>query len=354
MRIGILLTCYNCADYVDDCLAPWINLKEKFNFIIACNSGMFRDYFDLGISENNQETLEKLIKHKLDFLVTTSGRNLLDEDSSRNLCLDFLVKQDCDLLIYLDGDEIYTEDQIIRVLDFVQTNPSFDQYGIFFKNHTIKKGLFLNNFLRKSIYWMKRYGGIQRFYFDSDFVYNDPNADYSNTVAIPREVAFIEHYSWISDDPRTKIKITYQNRRYVGASGDFPENMRCAFRWNEQRDFLEFNPDFWENNGRVQVPMLREKIGESYCLDFELDFDRKQNIITVSSFNCTGDYEFSIFDNHQNHVYTSFMSLYPQVNYWIAPSPNRNFDREEGLNFLEILVKKEGSEIHRERLHFRS
>ena len=90
MKIGILLTCYNCADYVDRCITPWINLMDRYNFIFACNSGMFRDYFNLGIAENNQETIEKLIKHKLDFLVTTSGRNLLDEDSSRNLSLDFL------------------------------------------------------------------------------------------------------------------------------------------------------------------------------------------------------------------------------------------------------------------------
>lgn len=352
MKIGILLTCYNCADYVDRCIAPWMNLKERYNFIFACNSGMFRDYFDLGIAENNQETIEKLIKHKLDFLVTTSGRNLLDEDSSRNLSLDFLKKQDCDLLIYLDGDEIYTEEQIISVLDFVENNPSYDQYGVFFKNHTIYEGLFLNNFLRKSIYWMKRYGGINRFYFDSDFVYNDPSADYSNTVAIPRDVAFVEHYSWITDDPRTKIKITYQNRRYVGASGDFPENMRCAFKWDTERDKLEFNKDFWTNNGRLQVPMLREISGNNYAFEFEVDFDRAQNVVNIYSYTASGDYDFSVKDNHGNDIYFTRMTLFPSVNYWIAPSPLRRFDEEEGLKFLEITVSKEGQEIHNERLHF--
>lgn len=315
---------------------------------------MFRDYFDMGIAENNQETIEKLIKHKLDFLVTTSGRNLLDEDSSRNLSLDFLKKQDCDLLIYLDGDEIYTEEQIISVLDFVENNPSYDQYGVFFKNHIIYEGLFWNNFLRKSIYWMKRYGGINRFYFDSDFAYNDPSADYSNTVVIPRNVAFVEHYSWITNDPRTKVKITYQNRRYVGASGDFPENMRCAFKWDTENDKLEFNRDFWTNNGRFQIPMLREISGGNYSFEFELDFDRSQNVINICSLTASGDYGFLISDSHGNNIYFTQMTLFPGVNYWIAPSPNRIFEQEEDLKFLEIAVSKEGQEIHNERLHFRT
>ena len=61
MKIGILLTCYNCVKYVDACIKPWMNLRGKYDFVFACNSGMFRDYFDLGIEENNQETIERLI-----------------------------------------------------------------------------------------------------------------------------------------------------------------------------------------------------------------------------------------------------------------------------------------------------
>jgi len=352
MKIGILLTCYNCSEYVDRCIHPWMKLRDRYNFIFACNSGMFRDYFDLGITENNEETLQKLIKHKLDFLVTTSGKNLLDEDSSRNLCLDFLKKQDCDLLVYLDGDEIYTEEQIVSVLDYVQNNSDYDYYEVFFKNHTIYEGLFLNNFVRSTIYWVKRNGGINRFYFDSDFVYNDPGANYFNRVAIPKSVAFIEHYSWLTDDPRTKSKITYQNRRYVGSSGDFPENMRCAFKWDQDRDKLEFNKDFWTNNGRLQVPMLREISGNNYSFEFDLDFDRAQNVINIYSHTSSGDYDFNIRDNHGNNIYFTQMTLFPRVNYWIAPSPARIFDEEEGLKFLEIAVSKEGKEIHNERLHF--
>ena len=354
MKIGILLTCYNCADYVDRCITPWINLMDRYNFIFACNSGMFRDYFNLGIAENNQETIEKLIKHKLDFLVTTSGRNLLDEDSSRNLSLDFLKKQDCDLLIYLDGDEIYTEKQIISVLDFVESNPSYDQYGVFFKNHTIYEGLFLNNFLRKSIYWMKRYGGINKFHFDSEFFYHEDNANYSNTTNIPREVAFVEHYSWISDDPRTQSKIQYQNMRYVGPLGNFPENLRCSYIWDKERDKLEFNKDYWTSEGKTQVPMLRENTGKKYTFDFELDFDRNQNVLNILNYKAVGAHLFTVNDNKGEKIYSDYLDLMEGINYWIAPSSYRFFDHETDLTYLEIEVSKEDHVIHSERLHFKT
>ena len=77
MKIGILLTCYNCESYVDRCIEPWTKLKDRHEIIFACNSGMFKDYFDLGIPENNKGTLEKLISHQLDFLVTIKQKRLV-------------------------------------------------------------------------------------------------------------------------------------------------------------------------------------------------------------------------------------------------------------------------------------
>jgi hypothetical protein len=315
---------------------------------------MFRDYFDLGIPENNKGTLEKLISNQLDFLVTTSGRNLLDEDSSRNLSLDFLKKQDCDLLVYLDGDEIYTEAQIISILDFIQDNPEFDQYGICFKNYTIEDDLFLNNFIRKSIYWMKRYGGINRFYFDSDFIYNDPNSIYTNTTVIPREVAFVDHYSWLSDDPRTRSKIKYQNTRYVGPNSDIPENLRCGFVWDEEKDKLNFNKDFWDHFRREQIPILRKQIGTNYTFDFELDFDRAENRINVINLKGIGVYEFVISDSNEQHVYTTHLNLHPGITYWIAPSNYRFFNEEPETYYLEISVSKDADNVHSERLYLKT
>jgi len=110
--------------------------------------------------------------------------------------------------------------------------------------------------------------------------------------------------------------------------------MRCAFKWDTERDKLEFNKDFWTNNGRLQVPMLREISGNNYAFEFEVDFDRAQNVVNIYSYTASGDYDFSVKDNHGNDIYFTRMTLFPSVNYWIAPSPLRRFDEEEGLKFL--------------------
>ena len=92
MKIGILLTIYNCDKYVNDCLDPWFKLKNKYNIVFAVNSGMFADYQTLGLPFRNEKTLELLSEYDLDFQVTTKGTNLLFEDDSRNTCLNFLKR----------------------------------------------------------------------------------------------------------------------------------------------------------------------------------------------------------------------------------------------------------------------
>ena len=103
MKIGILLTAYNCDDYIEDCLYPWFEIKDKHDIVISVNSGMFSDYYTLGIPYRNKVTLEKLTNYDIDFLIATKGKNLLTEDESRNFSLEFLKKQNCDLIWIIDG-----------------------------------------------------------------------------------------------------------------------------------------------------------------------------------------------------------------------------------------------------------
>ena len=57
MKIGILFTVYNCESYVDDCLDPWFNLKSEYDITMACTSGMFKPYLELGFKPKNKKTL---------------------------------------------------------------------------------------------------------------------------------------------------------------------------------------------------------------------------------------------------------------------------------------------------------
>jgi hypothetical protein len=376
MKIGVLLTCYNCEDYVDKCLEPWLNLKEEYNFVIAANSGMFKDYLTLGISEKNEGTVKKLLEKKLDFLVTTSGKNLLDEDYSRDVCLDFLRggrwgrNEPCDLLIVVDGDEIYTEENIRKIIKFVKENPDHEGYKLNFKNYSVKKGLFVD-YRHDRIFWMNRHGGINRFYFDNQFEYVDhalgkKEVKYKDSCMIPKSVAFIEHYSWLSEDPRTLDKIEYQQLRYTGLENQIPKDSRCSYYWNNEANSLRFNKkhyDYWNLN----VPVLREVVNQNYSLEISLDFLRKENRLTICNHSLEGKYLFSItsseppFTKNEDYEiiggkveFSCDMELKPGWDYWINPSNNFNLDE---LGFEHIVVKiYEKSQmqiIHEEKIHLK-
>jgi len=364
MNIGVLFTCYNCEDYVDSCITPWLNLREEYNFIIACNSGMFKDYLELGIPEKNEGTVKKLVSKNLDYLTVLSGKNLIDEDYSRDISLDFLNGGStgrgakCDLLIIIDGDEIFTEKNIRDILDFVMKNPDHDGYKISFKNHTIKKGLFTYDYEHDRIFWMNRHGGIKRFYFDNRFEYADhfngkSDYKYSNSLIIPKSVAYVDHYSWLSEDPRTKDKILYQNKRYSGMNYEVPEGQRCGFEWDHIRDSVKFSPSFWSGRG-LQVPILHEMTENEYSFDVKLDFNRSENKLDIASHNLEGDYIFSIHNLNGDPIGEFPLHLLPGLSYWINPTGALNLDSIEDFVGIKVSVYNQERMVHEEKLHFKS
>ena len=142
--------------------------------------------------------------------------------------------------------------------------------------------------------------------------------------------------------------------RYVGTNSDIPENLRCAFAWDEEGDKLAFNRDFWDHFRREQIPILKKQIGTNYTFDFELDFDRAENRINVINLKGIGSYEFVISDSNEQHIYTTHLNLHPGITYWIAPSNYRFFNEEPETYYLEISVRKDGDNVHTERLYLKT
>jgi autotransporter strand-loop-strand O-heptosyltransferase len=240
-KIGLLVTAYNCHDYVDDCLKSWLNSKSKHNIKIAVNSGMFSDYKNLDFPDRNKETLEKLSKYNFDFFVKTSPYNLLDEDSSRNQCLDYLIKnQKCDLIWIVDADEIYKQNEIDNIINYVNQNDAV-YYNITFKNYTFTKNYF-SDFSPPRIFWVNKNSGINKFYFDNHILYNDGSLsenDFSRTIS--KEIAYVDHFSWLAQDSRTKEKIVYQNLRFAG-----DDDSKCSYKWDADYDCMIFNDTFFK------------------------------------------------------------------------------------------------------------
>jgi hypothetical protein len=360
MRIGVIFAAYNCEESVDSCLAPWFSMRESFDLILTGTSGRFSDYQRLGIPNKNKGTLKKLVSWDFDYLSITGGDKLLDEDTSRNRCLDYLKSYNCDLIWLVDLDEFYTCEQIISIIDYVNSNLEINNFWINFKNYTIKYPLFLP-WRRPTLYRNNIRGGIRNFYFDSYFSYSDGSTiEDENRIVIPREFAYIDHFSWISRDA-VKDKIQYQNSRYCGPDGNFPADLRCAFVWNGEREEVEFNEIYWNHpalgNGhqiKVQTPVLHEQLDEFFVHLFDLDFDRRENVLRIFNLEASGVYTFTIKDDNGNAIYQGILDLYPGVNYWISPSSSRIFSEDQRLAYLEIEVEKEKNVVHRERLHLKT
>lgn len=338
MKIGVLITAYNCDDYIKNVLEPWLELREELNLILVANSGMFSDYIKFGFKEKNEKTLKILMDSKLDFLVTTNGRNLLDEDSSRNVCLDYLKKLNCDLLWTVDGDEIYSKTQIRDIVQHIKENSEPDVYLVQFKNYTLKYPYWVDGFFKETIYWVNRYGGINKFFFDNVVDYNDGTkiTQTNNHYKIPKNISFIEHYSWLSSDTRSKEKVVYQNSRFFGN-----ENERCAFTYNKNNE-LEFNKQFWKSRN-LQIPILHETLS-IHSTDFELDYNRKNKTIDINNCKFNKIYFFEVWDTKNNLIYSTELNLSKDINFFIYPG---SIDVNE---FLKIIVKHENIICHEEKL----
>lgn len=348
MKIGVLLTVYNCEKYIKDCLDPWFELKENNDIVISANSGMFSDYYTLGIPFRNQETLKILSEYDIDFLITTKGKNLLGEDESRNLCLNFLNKQKCDIIWVLDGDECYTKEQILNIIDFINNNPDSDWYSVNFKNLTIDENLF-QDYTHERIIRTDRHGGMNSFYFDNEFTYNNGLPFKSaNGLEVPKNVAHIKHNSWLSNDIRSKDKITYQRFRYCGPDGSLPVELRCTYNWNDEKNKLEFSEDFHKGRG-MDIPCLHEEVSV-FSHDFTLNYTRHENSFKITKVQREMDLVFEIYNSDNNSlIYKTQISVGKYVNYFMAPS----YKPEDSFNSFLVKTYENDVLIHEEKIHLK-
>lgn len=350
MRIGVIFAAYNCEEFVDRCLDPWFKLRESHDFVLTVTSGRFSDYQKLEIPNKNKETLKKLVSWDFDYFSITGGDKLLDEDTSRNRCLEYLKAYNCDLIWLVDLDEFYTCDQILSTIDHVNSNPDINIFWINFKNYTIDFPLFLP-WSRPTLYRNNIRGGIRNFYFDSYFTYSDGlDIGEEKKSTIPKEVAFVDHLTWISRDA-VRDKIRYQNLRYCGPSGNFPEEARCSFKWNQDLDRLEFNDSFYQFY-KTQIPVLRES-GDTYSFKIETSFDRSENRLDIFSLSEEGPCIFSVKDFSGNEYGSFEIHLTPGVSYWINPTGGKNLDLDPTCKGIEVEIFKNGIKIHSEKLHFK-
>lgn len=250
MKIGIQVLAYNCQNTIEEVLNPWIKLKSEYDIKIWVASGQFRIYQELGYANENGPTLEVLYNllenQKIDFIFTPDESNLLDDHETRNKSIDFFKKNDVDLMVVLDSDEFYKEDEVKTFFDYIQKNPEYTLYMTVFKN-LIKDGTEYIEFERYTAARIKNFGGISHFYFDCHWSFkgeNGENVEYrwTPTTTIPKELVHPIHDTWTnkrrgSGHHHIISKIEYQKRYYSHEPG---------WKWNEEKQSIEINEIVFE------------------------------------------------------------------------------------------------------------
>jgi FkbM family methyltransferase len=342
LKIGVLFASYNCADHIDRCFQPWLNLREELNLVLASTNGRY-DLSDLKFDYKGNDSLIKLLGKNLDFLVhSTSVNHRWSEEQSRTYMLNYMLDRKVDLIFVIDADEFYTEEQIRKILKYVQENPSYDAYNVQFKNYVIKLPYWIEGFNKSVIYWCSRHNGIKCFNFDCEIAYNDGTIIQKNTNVniIPKNIAFVDHYSWLENDPRTKEKTVLQNVKYSGE-----ENLKCAFCYDDNNNLI-VNENFYKK--RIGLLPTFHKTITNHCCDFDIYINENDNVFYIKNVIVNKSFIFNIYNGETNDlIYAPLMNLSVNTNYYM----NSGIELKNHKSFKIIVIDVETNrEVHDELL----
>jgi hypothetical protein len=247
MKIGLLCCFYNCAEDVDKLLAPWRNIS---NCIISIVHGQFKEYHDLGYPDEDIATIEKLKVTPCNYLYVQNGI-YESEAEIRDKGLRYLISQNVDIVILIDSDEFYTEDNVKGILSYIEhpDNDLYAWYSINFKNYVFDCKQWLDGFHPPRVFRTKYNSiAIDRFYWDNDILYKNGEikCNYKDLPSkeIPKRVAHVKHITWTHENGKKKVE--YQNRHFG----------TCSYRWDEQSKQLAFNEDYYLKN-RLPLPITK-------------------------------------------------------------------------------------------------
>lgn len=252
MKIGIQTLAYNCHEVIEDVLRPWINLKDKYDVKVWVGSGQFKIYKDLGYEDKNSDTLQvlnrMLERGDIDYVFTPDPENLLSDHKTRNMCIPYFKENDIDLMVQVDSDEFYTDEEVNNFIKFIEEYPDHTCFNTTFKN-LIGNGTIYEEWTRFSAARIKNHGGISHYYFDSHWSFEGEdgnNIEYRRVpiITTPKELVHPIHDTWTnnrkgSGTEHIKGKMEYQKKYY---SHD------CGWIWDEEEQTVKPNEKLWGDN----------------------------------------------------------------------------------------------------------
>lgn len=264
MKIGVIYCCYGNPEYINDCIAPWTEAKKSNDILIAAVHGQFKEYHDLGVEDNDLDSqkilLDKLVSKDLNFVYIQNEYNnektYQTEAEIRDRGLQWLLKQNCDIIWLLDNDERYTVNQIDNIIEYIQYPESLPYvwYSINFKNYVLDGKQWIDGFCPPRIFRVNiNHGILSHLHYDNDCMYrisclaHDRLIDYKKLPSkeIPKNWAHIKHLTWLHSNGKSKV--AYQLAHFG----------HCSYKWNEEKQELEIDNDFYKNNN-IPIPIINE------------------------------------------------------------------------------------------------
>lgn len=269
MKIGFLMCGYECDEYIDRVLAPWVELKNQSSsdqFVFSCVYGQFKEYAEMfGQQQVTKPEWANKYSDLIDNFILAETPD--SEANHRNLALKYLQDQQCDIIWLLDiQDEIYSLEGIKNIIQYVKSNEYYCWYSVSLKNYVFDEKTYLLDPFTPPRIFRTSFNGfkLKNFSFDNDPVYQDakimdlPGIDYSfdstryrsykqfSNITIPVSVCGnVNHYTWLNNE-KSKFKILYQNKHFNGI---------CGYKWNEQENKVEFNELYYRSIGQF-IPFI--------------------------------------------------------------------------------------------------
>lgn len=250
MKIGLLCCFYNCEEMLYKVILPWLNIKENLKNVdidIAVVHGLFKENHENGMYNNDHATLNLLKGGTWHNYLYIQPDNIYETEAEiRNHGLQYLLKQNCDYIILLDGDEIYNEKEIINIIEYINEESFISWFNIEFKNLTFDENSYTIGFNPPRVFKVKSGNfELNSMYWDNDVYYIDERKNFVSykdlsSRCIPKKLCNPLHYTWLNNE-RSKAKIAYQEAHFKNGAG-------CSFKWGENG--LEWNEDYFIKTGQ--------------------------------------------------------------------------------------------------------
>jgi hypothetical protein len=230
----------------------------NYEYLICAVSVPFLEYKGDEFKDGTQDILRNYYnEHKIDNLITEP--EYTPEWIARDQAAQYLISQGVEIIILVDSDEIWKEEQIQQVLGKVCLDKFTSWFSVQYRNYVFTKDTYLEEFFTPPRIFRVRTNGytIQNCVYDNDFNYGTECFEFNKNCKkvvsykeLPTKLIrglIIDHFSWLSCE-NSRRKVEYQTKRW-GKDG-------CSYAWLNGR--LIFNEEFYKKNN-LNYPKILKK-----------------------------------------------------------------------------------------------